>query len=375
MNAHSMAIVEVRCDAVQVGARHRKDLGNLEVLAANIATEGLLQPIGITEMNVLVFGERRLRAFQDVLRRETVPARVVHVRSITAGEYAENEIRKDFTPSERVAIGKTIEAEVGNRTGQRTDIELRKNTAEVEETGRHRLPEKCTPQVDPVGRTRDVAAKAAGVGNGTAHEQAKKAANQGAPEPVKYISQVDPGVKTRDIAAKAAGFGNTTTYEQAKRVVDQGAPELVEAMDSGDVSIHAASVIATQPGERQAEIVQTPRELRRQIVREIRKTIDLPTTTEARRLARETGNLVADRTGRYRSGASAEERAATKADLDAIWAVTRGVLAIADSQLDPAVLASRLEYWHCPDIRAKAPAALAWLTKFEKGVEDNDQIS
>jgi ParB-like chromosome segregation protein Spo0J len=104
MNTHSMSIVEVRCDAVDVGERHRKDLGEIDVLAASIAAEGLLQPIGITEENVLVFGERRLRAFQDVLRRETIPARVVHVGSITAGEYAENQLRKDFTPSERVAI-------------------------------------------------------------------------------------------------------------------------------------------------------------------------------------------------------------------------------------------------------------------------------
>ena len=85
--------------------------------------------------------------------------------------------------------------------------------------------------------------------------------------------------------------------------------------------------------------------------------------------------LVADRTGRYRSGASAEERAATKADLDAIWDVTRGVLAIAGTGLDPAELAARLEYWHCPDIRAKIPVALAWLTKFEMGLKNNDQIS
>ena len=234
--------------------------------------------------------------------------------SLVAGEYAENEIRKDFTSSERVAIGKTLEAELGDRQGTRTDFELRRNRDEV------------------VGRTVDV-------------------------------------------AAQKAGFGSAETYERAKKVVDDGAPELVEAMDAGEISIHAASVIATQSADRQIEIVRTPRELRRQIVREIREAIDLPTTTEARRLARETGMLVADRTGRYRSGASAEERAATKADLDAIWDVTRGVLAIADSELDPTELAARLEYWHCPDIRAKAPLALAWLTRFEMGLKNNDQIS
>ncbi len=49
----------------------------------------------------------------------TIAVRIVRVSSILAGEYAENEIRKDFTPSERVAIGKASEAEIRNRQGQR----------------------------------------------------------------------------------------------------------------------------------------------------------------------------------------------------------------------------------------------------------------
>jgi ParB-like chromosome segregation protein Spo0J len=308
---HALAIGEVACDSIRVSDRHRRDMGDLESLAVSIATEGLLQPIGITEDNVLVFGERRLLAVRDILKRATIAARVVQVSSIAAGEYAENEIRKDFTSSERVAIGKALEETLGERRGRNN----RQNSDELK------------------------------------------------------------GQRSDDIAAERAGFGSRASYEDAKKVVEHGTPELVAAMDTGDVSIHAVSVIATQPAERQAEIVQTPRELRRQIVREIREAIDLPTTTEARRLARETGHLVADRTGRYRSGASAEERAATKADLDAIWDVTRGVLAVAGTKLDPKELARRLEYWHCPDIRAKTPVALAWLAKFEMELKNNDQIS
>ncbi len=314
MSGHSMSIVEVRCDAVHVGERHRRDLGDIAGLAASIAAEVLLQPIGITEDNVLVFGERRLRAYQDALRRETIPARVVHVRSITAGEYAENEIRKDFTASERVAIGKALEAELGDRQGRRTDLELRENLPEVKK-----------------GRT-------------------------------------------EEIAAQRAGFGNYKTYEQAKQVVDQGAPELVAAMDAGDISINAASVIATEPHERQAQVVQMPRELRRQVVREIREAAKLPSPSEARRLARETGMSVADNTGVYRSGSSPEVVRLAKADMRAIYDATRGIVAIADTALDPTELAMRLEYWHCPGIRSKSIKALDWLNHFVKGLETNEQI-
>ncbi len=130
-----------------------------------------------------------------------------------------------------------------------------------------------------------------------------------------------------------------------------------------------------QTGTSHRTIVQMPAGVRRQIVRQLREATELPTTAEARRMARETGMLVADRTGRYRSGLSDEDRKALKQDLDAIWEVTRAVLALADTALDPVELASRLEYWHCPDIRAKSPVALDWLRHFEEAIRENTQIS
>jgi ParB-like chromosome segregation protein Spo0J len=313
---HAQEIIEIPCDQIRIGERHRKDMGDLEVLAASIATEGLLQPVGITEENLLVFGERRLRAVRDVLKQATIAARIVRVSSILAGEYAENEIRKNFTPSERVAIGKAIEAEIGSRQGLRTDQGL--------------------------------------VGN---------------------CAQVASGVKTREIAAAKAGFDSPRTYERAKKVVEKAVDEVLAQMDSGDLSISAAAVIAEQPLEAQREIVQMPAAVRRQIVRQLREATELPSTAEARRIARETGMLVADRTGRYRSGLSDEERKALKEDLDSIWAVTRAVIALADTPLDPVELASRLEYWHCPGIRTKSPAALDWLHRFEEAIRENTQIS
>jgi len=307
---------EVPCDAIRVVGRHRRDMGELEVLAASIATVGLLHPPVITKDGVLICGERRLLAARDILGWKTIPVIVLEVSSIVEGEYAENEIRKDFTPSERVAIGRAIEAEIGKRQGRRTDL-----------------------------------------------------------EPVENLPQVPPGTKTREIAAERAGFGNARTYQQAKKVTEDGTPELVAAMDAGEVSISAAAVLAQAPPDTQRTIVQMPAAVRRQIVRQLREATELPSTAEARRIARETGMLVADRTGRYRSGLSVEERKALKEDLDAIWAVTRAVLALADTPLDPVELASRLEYWHCPGIRAKSPVALDWLHRFEEAIRENTQVS
>ena len=146
---------------------------------------------------------------REILGWKTVPVIVLEVSSIVEGEHAENEIRKDFTPSERVAIGRPIEAEIGKREGRRTDL------------------------------------------------------------------------------AEKAGLGNVRTYQQAKKITEDGAPELVAAMDSGEVSIDAAALIAQAPPDTQRTIVQMPAAVRRQIVRQLRETTELPSTAEARRIARD----------------------------------------------------------------------------------------
>lgn len=168
---------------IAIGDRFRKELGDIAGLADSIKEQGLLQPIGVTDRNELVFGERRLRAFQS-LGWSRIPVRRVSVTSIVEGEFAENDIRKDFTPSERVAIAEAVAREIGSRQGQRTDIRA------------SQLPQN-------LGEVR--------------------------------------GRETAAIAAKKAGFGNPETYRQAKSVVVAAVPELVQAMDAGRVSISAAA--------------------------------------------------------------------------------------------------------------------------------------
>lgn len=190
-------IIDVATNLIKTEGRFRKDFGDIPALAESIKELGLLQPIGIDSGYRLVFGERRLKAFQH-LGRDTIPARFVNLDSLLKGEYAENEFRKDFTTSERVEIGKALEGELAAKAAQR------------KKSGVANLPENF-PE---------------GVGD------------------------------TRDLAAKAAGFGNGKTYEQAKSVVDSGVPELVEAMDAGSVSVSAAASITSLPKEEQSELIQ-----------------------------------------------------------------------------------------------------------------------
>lgn len=187
----------VSIDKIEVGDRHRRDLGDISELADSIAHLGMLQPIGVTSDMTLVFGERRLSACRDVLGQTEIEVRTVDVPSIMEGEFAENEIRKAFTPSERVAIADAIKEQLGNSRGKRTDVEHGKNITQV------RRP------------------------------------------------------RNSDIAAKKAGFGNRVTYTQAKKVIEHAVPELVAAMDSGEVSISAAAKVAERPKLDQRQYLET----------------------------------------------------------------------------------------------------------------------
>lgn len=198
---------EIKIGDIKVGDRHRRDMGDLTTLADSIRQEGLLQPIGVTDRLELVFGERRIRAVQDILKKKTILARIVDVTSILAGEYHENEVRKDFTPSERVAIAKAIEQQIGNRRGQR----------------------------------------------------------------VQKVAHVEPGRKTRDAAAERAGFGNHETYRQAAKVVENGTARLIQAMDGGRVSISAAALLADADPDEQDRILDLDEKAVLQAAQEIRR--------------------------------------------------------------------------------------------------------
>ena len=230
--------------SVVVGERHRRDMGNLDALAQSIRDEGLLQPIGITSDNHLVFGERRLRACADILGWTEIEARVVAVSSIAAGEYAENEVRKDFTPSERVAITDAVRAEIGNRQGQRTDL---------------------TP--DDEDDEPDLPIASAG--------EARR-------KHLDHRPEVRPGQVTRSAAAKLAGFGSDHSYRDAKAVVERGTPELVAKMDRGEVSISTAAEIAKLPSEAQTAILTAKPGEERKALKQAAIGRPLPTPAEAK---------------------------------------------------------------------------------------------
>lgn len=235
---HASAL-RIKLTHVKVGTRHRKDMGDIRELADSIQKIGLLQPIGVTRKSELVFGHRRLQAAK-LLKWDEIPCVVVDLQSIVSGEYAENEIRKAFTISERVAIAKAIEEEEKPKAKERQQVHA--GTA----PGKPKTLREKSPEVI---------------------SQPTSTPSKSQPKPAPSPPPQSPA-RPRAEAAKQSGLGSDHTYRQAAKVIDKGSPELVQAMDKGTVSINAAAKLAELPKREQIVAAKAAESGDRKVVRE-----------------------------------------------------------------------------------------------------------
>lgn len=131
-------------DKIKVENRIRKDFGNITELAEDIKQNGLINPpVVIAESDgtfTLLAGERRLRAMRSLGYKQ------VEVRtwgSLTDEqklniEISENEVRKDFSKSERIEYARRLEKiealKAKERQGERNDLTSAKYVTEVNRT-------------------------------------------------------------------------------------------------------------------------------------------------------------------------------------------------------------------------------------------------
>jgi hypothetical protein len=160
---------------IQIKQRFRKEPGDLVGLMQSIERVGLLHPVVITPDKVLVAGARRLFACKE-LGWADIPTREVDLPAIIQGEHDENECRKDFTKSERVAIVGALRS--FKHGGNRRSVQ---------------------------GRARDVetAAKQAGFESRAEFFRARTVVEHGAPE---LVEAMDSGAISTERAAEVAAL-------------------------------------------------------------------------------------------------------------------------------------------------------------------------
>ncbi|MBO1903153.1 ParB N-terminal domain-containing protein [Leucobacter weissii] len=164
--------LERTVDSIQVGTRHRTDLGDIEALAESIRQHGLLQPITVTTDGVLVCGRRRLAAIR-LLRWRTVSVWVRRGVSDRLGhllaEQDENVHRKPLTQLEAAALYRELK-QLMAEDAERRDAATRFSSEN--QPGSDGGAKFAPPSLGPVGKTREQAA--AMIPGGASHTTLEK---------------------------------------------------------------------------------------------------------------------------------------------------------------------------------------------------------
>jgi hypothetical protein len=179
----------VKLDDIIISDHFRKDLGDIDGLAASIEAVGLLQPVAIRPGMHLVCGRRRIEAFRKLGRTE-IAAHVVEglddELKVLLAECDENTCRKNFTPSEAVAIGKAMKELVRAQARER-----QAHAGPTTGKGRKRSASGKLPQALK-GRTRDTIASYVGWSPRT-YEKAEAVIDAAAadPELAQIVAEMD----------------------------------------------------------------------------------------------------------------------------------------------------------------------------------------
>lgn len=220
-----MTEVRVLIESIRVDGRYRRDLGDIESLAASMKRDGLISAITVTPEMRLLAGERRLTAARRLGWRY-IDARLVDTLDDALArlriERDENTERKPMTPEELVRLGKALEELERPRAANR-------EAAAKHRAGRarHGLPPAagCPPEhaAEPNGKTREVVAAALGISSST-YERAKTV--------VDTADDITQPPEDREVAQQALADMNATgnvggNYDKVRRVRDArlGAPQ------------------------------------------------------------------------------------------------------------------------------------------------------
>ncbi len=191
----------MRIDAIRIGNRHRKDLGDLGSLTRSIADVGLLHPVVVRPDGMLIAGERRIAACR-ALGWADVPVTTVDLEQVVRGEYAENAERKDFLPSEINAIERAL-----------APIEAAAAKERMSEGGK--VGKLSTPS--DAGKTRDKIGAFAGV-SGRTVEKIAKVVEAAEREPEKFAPLVAEMDRTGKVNGAYRKLRQAEDYDRLKDI-------------------------------------------------------------------------------------------------------------------------------------------------------------
>lgn len=220
-NGCSGEVQEISIPAIDVGERIRTDCGDIDSLKQNIQAHGLLNPITVMRRGedrfFLIAGYRRLQAMK-ALGVRSIAATVLSPMDAEERlfvEISENEARKNFTCSERLAYAEKVRAIEKEKARQRCVTHTRDGYRKNQENEK--------------GRTRDIVAKKVGFASGRTLDRAFFVA-ENRPDLIPLIDREELSVFNAYQIAKES----VATRMQNNRKVDADATERKRKAGEGE---------------------------------------------------------------------------------------------------------------------------------------------
>ena len=191
MEKHAGQVRQITIRSINVAERIRKENGSLDELAQDIQKHGLLNPITVMEQMdggyVLIAGLRRMKAVEhlgDTQIRATVMS-PMEADEMLMLEIAENEQRKEFTVSEKLAFAEKLRAVEKEKAHIRMSVHARDGHSDGQGVG------NC-PSPESQGKVREIVAKKVGFSSDRQMRRAKEVAEK-RPD---LMDRVDKGEQT-----------------------------------------------------------------------------------------------------------------------------------------------------------------------------------
>lgn len=221
--------LERAVDSIQVGRRHRTELGDIDALAASIRAHGLLQPPTITPDGVLVCGARRIAAIRQLGWRKVN----VWVRSGLSGtlghllaEQDDNVLHKPLTQVEAASLYRELKKVMAEDAQRR---EARTRFSSQYQPGPDGGANFAPPSEGALGKTREQAA--AMIPGRASHTTLEK---------ITYLQQIaeDPhhpellrAQATKELAGIEDGGPVHPAYERIRAAVDTARAQRADELD------------------------------------------------------------------------------------------------------------------------------------------------
>jgi ParB family chromosome partitioning protein len=178
--------VKVAINQIHIKGRYRKDLGDLGPLVSSVRAVGLLQPVVVDSGNGLIAGQRRIEAAKLLGWTEieaVVAGDLDDALRLLIAQRDENTCRKDFAPSEAVAVGVAFEVIESKAAKERQVAGGQSAGRGRKRIGSAKLAEAIT------GETREKVAGAVGMKRST-YEKAKAVVQAAKDDPERFGSVV-----------------------------------------------------------------------------------------------------------------------------------------------------------------------------------------